>query len=40
MKPTELGNFLDEGLTTKGFDLYHDPDKGGAVSGRGGGKEK
>ena len=32
MKPTELGHFLDDGLIAKGFDLFHDPDKGGAVS--------
>ncbi len=32
MKPAELGNFLDEKLLTKGFELFHDPNMGKEVS--------
>jgi hypothetical protein len=32
MKPAELGNFLEEKIFSKGFDLYHDPEMGTAVS--------
>ena len=32
LKAVELGNLLDERLTSKGFDLFHDPDMGKPVS--------
>ena len=31
LKPAELGNFLDDNLVAKGFDLFHDPDMGTPV---------
>ena len=31
MKPSELGNFLNDKLVEK-FDIFHDPDMGGPVS--------
>ncbi|GAX74163.1 hypothetical protein CEUSTIGMA_g1612.t1 [Chlamydomonas eustigma] len=33
MKPAELGNFLEEKLYSKGFDLYHDPEIGTVNAG-------
>ncbi len=32
LRPVELGLFLDQPTLTKGFEIYHDPSKGGAVS--------
>lgn len=34
LKATELGNFLDEKTLNKGFELFHDPGKGGENEGQ------